>query len=89
MSDYNRWQDRLTNAADLMHMPLPTKTQQAVALLRVAADQLERGGEEDRASWRVADAAGMLRQVIGEAGIEAQGVTYPTGRGAMLPVLKR
>jgi hypothetical protein len=68
---------------------MPSERERMVGLLREAARQLEREGDEDGASWRLADAAGMLRQIIEKKGIEAQGVTEPTGRGAMLPVLKR
>ena len=52
-------------------------------LLREAADCLE-DGDAPRAAWRVADAAGLLRERLArEKGLS--GLDEPTGRGFLLP----
>jgi hypothetical protein len=61
----------------------------AIALLKEAIEILRR---EDgaRAAWRIADAGALLRDNLEANGLgEVLGVGEPTGRGALLPRLKK
>jgi hypothetical protein len=60
-------------------------------MLETAAFILRRDGENrlDSVAWRVADASGLLRQMIERDGCKSQGVSFPTGLGCLLATITR
>ena len=52
----------------------------AIELLKTAIKMIERG-EPEGAGWRIADAAGYLRQDFDKSGKHVMGLHSPTGLG--------
>jgi len=79
---------KVISAAEFLEMKF-TQREYIAAELEDAANILKmnpRGGRDDSASWRIADAGLMLRRLIEQSGDkDVQGVDVPTGMGAMLP----
>lgn len=76
--------------ADEMCSRLPTQRAEIASLLRLAADMIEapkgytKGQRDDSASWRVADALVMLKNINTEN--DLPGIDSHTGRGGRLSI---